>query len=88
MLNTHALLQMVVSGLGCRHELLKDGHPEPWRIVCIKCGLYAYVPELRRQEDRNSTPERESSHEEPTAGVVVKPADLQLGRLSEARGSV
>jgi hypothetical protein len=88
MLNIHALLQMVVSGLGCRHEWLKDAHSEPRRIVCTKCGLYAYVPESRWQEDRNSTPKRGSSHEEPTAGVVLKPAHLQSGRPSEARMSV
>jgi hypothetical protein len=88
MLNIHALLQMVVLGLGCRHEWLRDGHPEPRRIVCTKCGLYAYVPELRWQEDRNSMPKRESSRDEPTARVVLKPAHLQSGRLSEAHRSV
>ncbi len=87
MLNIHALLQMVLSGLGCRHEWLKDGHSEPRRIVCTKCGLYAYVPELRWQ-DRNSTPECESSRDEPTARIVLKPAHLQSGRLSEAHRSV
>lgn len=85
MLNIHALLQMVVAGLGCRHEWLKDSHSEPRRIVCAKCGLYAYVRELRWQEDRTSTLESAKDREEPTAGVVVEPAYLESGRLSEVR---
>lgn len=67
----HALLQIVVSGLGCRHDWSKDVGPGPRRIVCTKCGLYAYVPEHPWGEDRTSTRALESPRREPTAGIGV-----------------
>ena len=65
----HALLQMVVSGLGCGHEWLKDASPEPRRIVCTKCGLYAYVPQPRWQPIKHVSIERATCTERTAANA-------------------
>jgi len=70
MLNTHALLQMVVSAIGCRHQWSQNVSYEQRSIVCVKCGLYAYLTEPRWREEWTSTLKRKHFHEEPTAGAA------------------
>jgi hypothetical protein len=42
-IDTRAVFQKVLSGIGCRHEWSKGGHPQERRNVCSKCGLHAYI---------------------------------------------
>jgi hypothetical protein len=75
MFNSHALLRMVVSSFGCRHEWSKDGDPEPQRIVCKKCGLDAYVPDPgSREEARESLSRRAGERTSPVSPKNAKSA--------------
>lgn len=42
-LSAFALLQMVLTGAKCRHQWSKALDPQQPRIICNKCGLYAYA---------------------------------------------
>jgi len=69
MINTRALLRLVLSGSGCRHAWWKGVYPQERSIVCSKCGLNAYVlkpdGEMTRCPQTGKVPFRKSASDSP-----------------------